>query len=160
MIECGKCKEWFHNLCLNVPESTLNQTLLYFCKDCLSRDTRKSLRIITIDYSKEHTKPLFKKYDILSIFNLYPYFCLIELYKVLKSRTPYCFFELFQYKPNQTDQKLTLKIPAHNLRCQKQNCLLKIVLLWNLLNAQYQSPIKFPTQWLDNNSTLRTLNRN
>ena len=48
MIECGKCKEWFHSTCLNLPESTLNQTLLYFCKECLSRDTRKSLKIITI----------------------------------------------------------------------------------------------------------------
>ena len=116
MIECGKCKEWFHNICLNLHESTLNQTLLYFCKECLSRDTRKSLRIITIDYSKEHTKPLFKKHDILSIFNLYPYFCLIELYKALKFRIPYCVFELFQRIPNPSGRNLTLMIPAHIIR--------------------------------------------
>ena len=55
MIECGKCKEWFHNTCLNLPESTLNQTLLYFCKECILKDSRKSLKIVSIDYSKEHT---------------------------------------------------------------------------------------------------------
>ena len=106
MIECGKCKEWFHNTCLNLPESTLNQTLLYFCKECILKDSRKSLKIISIDYSKEHTKPLFKKHDILSIFNLYPYYCLIELYKALKFRTPYCVFELFQCIKNATGRSI------------------------------------------------------
>ena len=142
MIECGKCKEWFHSTCLNLPESTLNQTLLYFCKECLSRDTRKSLKIITIDYSKEHTKPLFKKHEILSIFNLYPYFCLIELYKVLKFRTPYCVFELFQCIPNQTGRNLTLNIPAHNLRCQKQTFVYQTTLFWNKTHKNLLKPVK------------------
>ena len=73
LIECGKCKEWFHDACLkvNLHESTINQILLYFCKGCISQDTRKSLKIIYIDYTKEHTKPLFKKHEIVSVFNLY-----------------------------------------------------------------------------------------
>ena len=31
------------------------------------------------------TKPLFKKYGILSVYNLYPYYNLLELYKILNS---------------------------------------------------------------------------
>ena len=145
MIECGKCKEWFHNICLNLHESTLNQTLLYFCKECLSRDTRKSLRIITIDYSKEHTKPLFKKHDILSIFNLYPYFCLIELYKALKFRIPY---ELFQRIPNPSGRNLTLMIPAHTIRCQKQTFVHQTTLFWNKMHKNLLKPSAVLLLWL------------
>ena len=140
MIECGKCKEWFHNTCLNLPESTLNQTLLYFCKECILKDSRKSLKIVSIDYSKEHTKPLFKKHDVLSIFNLYPYYCLIELYKALKFRTPYCVFELFQRILNVAGRNLTLMIPAHTIRCQKQTFIYQTTLFWNKLHKKLLKP--------------------
>ena len=124
----------------NLPESTLNQTLLYFCKECILKDSRKSLKIVSIDYSKEHTKPLFKKHDVLSIFNLYPYYCLIELYKALKFRTPYCVFELFQRIPNVAGRNLTLMIPAHTIRCQKQTFIYQTTLFWNKLHKKLLKP--------------------
>ena len=108
--------------------------------NCIYSDTRKSLKIITIDYSKEHTKPLFKKHNILSIFNLYPYYCLIELYKTLKFRTPYCIFELFQCIPNQTGRNLTLKTPIHTLRCQKQTFVHQATLFWNKMHKKLLNP--------------------
>ena len=93
--------------------------------------------------NKKSTKStLFKKHDILSIFNLYPYFCLIEMYKVLKFRTPYCVFELFQCIPNQTGRNLTLKIPAHILRCQKQTFVYQTTLLWNKMHKNLLKPVK------------------
>ena len=140
MIECGKCKEWFHNTCLNLSESSINQTLLYFCKECISRDTRKSLKIISIDYTKEHTKPLFKKHEILSVFNLYPYHCLLELYKILKFRTPYCIFEQFRLLPSQTGRSLTLKVPTYNLRCQKQTFTYQTLIFWNKMHKKLLKP--------------------
>ena len=43
-------------------------------------------------YTKEHTKPLFKKHNILTIHNLYTYFCFIETFKILKLRLPSCLY--------------------------------------------------------------------
>jgi len=142
MIECGKCKEWFHNTCINLSESTLNQTLLYFCKECISRDTRNSLKIVYVDYSKEHTKPLFKKHDILSVFNLYPYYSLIEVYKILKFRTPYCIFELLQFIPNQAGRNLTLRVPTQSLHCQRQTFVYQTTLFWNQIHKKLLKPSK------------------
>ena len=44
------------------------------------------------DFTKEHTKPLFKTNKLLTIRNLYNYHMLIELYKVIKFRVPYSIF--------------------------------------------------------------------
>ena len=113
MIECNKCKDWYHNTCLNLSESEINEILIFFCPEC--KAANPSHKIVRKDYSKEHTKPLFKKYGILSVYNLYPYYNLLELYKILKFRTPYCMYELFNLLPNQAGRNLTLTIPAENL---------------------------------------------
>ena len=39
-------------------------------------------------FEKEHTKPLFKKEKILTVHNLYVYHCTLEMFKILKLRTP------------------------------------------------------------------------
>ena len=134
MIECGKCKDWFHSTCLNMSDSEINQILLYFCVECLTANS--SLKIVYKDYSKEHTKPLFKKHGILSIYNLYPYHCLLDLYKILKFRTPYCLYELFNIVPNQASRNLTIKLPSHTLQCQKHTFVYKAILLWNKLHKE------------------------
>ena len=65
MIECNKCKDWYHNTCLNLSESEINEILIFFCPEC--KAANPSHKIVRKDYSKEHTKPLFKKYGILSV---------------------------------------------------------------------------------------------
>ena len=73
MIECNKlCKDWYHNTCLNLSEREINEILISFCPEC--KAANPSHKIVRKDYSKEHTKPLFKKYGILSVYNLYPYY--------------------------------------------------------------------------------------
>ena len=39
-------------------------------------------------FEKEHTKPIFNQLSILSIHNLYTYHCFMEVFKILKLRTP------------------------------------------------------------------------
>ena len=39
-------------------------------------------------YVKESTKPLFNKHELLAVENLYRYRCLMELFTIVKSRTP------------------------------------------------------------------------
>ena len=66
--------------------------------------------------------------------------CLIELYKALKFRTPYCVFELFQCITNATGRNLTLMIPAHTVRCQKQTFIYQTTLFWNKLHKKLLKP--------------------
>ena len=44
-------------------------------------------------YSKEHTKPIFNETKLLTIQNLYKYHCILEIFKIIKFRTPYSLFE-------------------------------------------------------------------
>ena len=39
-------------------------------------------------YEHEHSKPLFKKYNFLTVHNLYKYHCLLEMFKIVKLRKP------------------------------------------------------------------------
>ena len=79
-------------------------------------------------YALEHTKPLFNKYDVLTIHNLHTYHSITELFKILKFKTPPSLNELF----NLSDRKETLIKTTHpnthfvynagclwNMACQK-----------------------------------------
>ena len=46
-------------------------------------------------YQKEHTKPLFQKYKLLAVQNLYNYHCFMEIFKILKFRTPISLHSLY-----------------------------------------------------------------
>ena len=46
-------------------------------------------------YEKENTKPLFKKHKLLAVQNLYTYHCFMEIYKILKFRTPISMHSLY-----------------------------------------------------------------
>ena len=136
MVECGKCRTWFHADCINKSESQLKSILIYFCQSCLSM--HKNLKIITKDYSKEHTKALFKSHNILTIYNLYPYHVLLELYKILKFRMPYCMYELL----NMTQcngRGLSIVTPKVTLSSQKRTFIYNAVILWNKM---YKSIIR------------------
>jgi len=53
-------------------------------------------------FEKEHTKPLFKREKVLSVQNLYVYHCTLEIFKILKLRTPislHSCFEISRRKP-------------------------------------------------------------
>ena len=47
-------------------------------------------------YCKEHTKPLFNAHGIMTVHNLYNYHCFMEIFKILKFRTPISLFSKFQ----------------------------------------------------------------
>ena len=98
-------------------------------------------KIIYKDYTKEHTKPLFKKHEILSIHNLYPYYCLLELYKILKFRTPYSLFELLRILDGRSGN-LNLAVPMTSLQCQRQNFFYQSTALWNKCYKKLLTPSK------------------
>ena len=57
-------------------------------------------------YTKEHTKPIFNKLELLTVHNLYLYHCLVEVFKILKFRTPVSLY----YQFNRSHRKETLLI--------------------------------------------------
>jgi hypothetical protein len=57
-------------------------------------------------YRKESTKPLFAEHELLTIDNLYRYRIIMELFKIVKFRTPMSLFSLL----NVSDRKDTLLI--------------------------------------------------
>ena len=46
-------------------------------------------------FEKENTKPLFKKHKLLAVQNLYSYHCFMEIFKILKFRTPISLHSLY-----------------------------------------------------------------
>ena len=48
-------------------------------------------------YIKEHSKPLFNKYKILNLKNLYFYHCANETFKILKFRSPIAVHNLYKF---------------------------------------------------------------
>ena len=129
MIECSQCRDWFHDECVELSASDLKQILFFYCQDCSLKDNK--LKTIYKDYTKEHTKPLFKKHNILSIFNLYPYFCLNEMYKILKFRTPYSLFELLDLPSDRTGRNLLLRTHAIGGRHEEKSFLSQSTRFWN-----------------------------
>ena len=137
MIECGKCNNWYHSECINLSQGEINQILIYFCQTCLNY--HPNLKIIYKDYSKEHTKPLFTKYELLTIHNLFPYHLLLELYKVLKFRTPYCIFNLFSSHTSNRGG-INFRVPEIIISIQQKTFLFQAILLWNRLYKKLLIP--------------------
>ena len=104
--------------------------MIYFCPCCLSQ--HKNLKIVYKDYSKEHTKPLFTSNNILNVYNLYSYHVLLELYKILKFRTPYCLYSIVSTtESNYGSKGLSIPIPKCCIKSQKQAFFYKATVMWN-----------------------------
>ena len=50
----------------------------------------------TPDFTKEHTKPLFNDKGLLTIHNIYFYHCLLEVFKILKFRSPISLYDAYK----------------------------------------------------------------
>ena len=64
-------------------------------------------------YVKEHTKPLFKKLELMTVHNLYFYHCINDVGKILKYRTPISLHSLFKFSNrNGKDTLVYLPTPS------------------------------------------------
>ena len=144
MLECTKCKDWFHQVCINMSKGEISAIQLYYCDSCLATDS--SLKIIYKDFTKEHTKPLFNLHKILTVHNLYIYHSLLELYKIHKFRTPYCIYELFTSHSVKT-LDLNIHIPHVTKECQKRAFTYGSSILWNKLYKKLITPFSIPIHY-------------
>ena len=118
--------------------------------DTLFKLQKKAIRIITNKTAKlvgkfQHTKPLFKKTNILTIHNLYYYLTASEAMKVLCSQTPEIIYNFFS-KSTRSDR---LILPKFKKEMYKSNSFIfnasKVVnhLLANKINPFSTSKLTF-----------------
>ena len=75
-------------------------------------------------HQKEHTKPLLNDLKLLSVQNLFKYYCISELFKIMKFRCPYPLYD--NVNISNRDTSLTIILP------QKSNTFLyKAAQIWN-----------------------------
>ena len=82
-------------------------------------------------YILEHTKPLFNKNEILSIFNLYIYHTFITTFKILKTCTPVSLCNLFS--KSFRCASVLLLLPTVKLDISKNNFVFNSCKIWNNL---------------------------
>ena len=100
---------------------TITEFVTEICRRVLTFDEH-----LNPDYSKEHVKPLLNYQKILAVGNRYTYHSIIELFKIMKFRTPYSISE----KLNISKRKVILYLPSKN----KQNILYSAPQMWNTIH--------------------------
>ena len=87
----------------------------------------------------EHTKPLFNKHSLFTIYNLYTYHTFLDVYKILKTHTPISMFSLF--KLSKRDRNLSLHLPTVKLDISRKNFVFNSSVKWNsLINKILERP--------------------
>ena len=79
-------------------------------------------------FAKENSKPLFNDNNILTLYNLYTYHTTMEVFKILKYRTPISLYSLF----TRSNRKDTLLITPSS----SQHFIFKSSDLWNLVRQK------------------------
>ena len=80
----------------------------------------------------EHTKPLFNENGFLSLRNLYKYFTLLELFKILKYKSPIPAIPITElFTLSNQDYKISLLLPKFNLDIGLQSFVFCASRLWN-----------------------------
>jgi len=84
-------------------------------------------------YQKEHTKPIFKRLKILTVQNLFKYYSISEIYKIIKFRCPYSLYESITISKRFTSLTIIL--------AQKSNTFIYIASkFWNEIHKRILNP--------------------
>ena len=81
------------------------------------------------DFQLEHTRPIFNEENILSLQHLYIQHTFVELFKIVKYRTPISLYELFIPSPRTVN--LLMCLPKINRDVSKHNFVFNGSLIWN-----------------------------
>ena len=92
-------------------------------KTCARSRPHLNQKLGSAFYTREHTKPIFSSNSILTAQNLYCYYSLVEIFKVLKFRNPISLFSCFKL----SSRKDTLLITPQPTR----NFVYQASILWN-----------------------------
>ena len=79
-------------------------------------------------YTREHTKPIFNKNSILSVYNLYTYHCYMETLKILKFHKPISLFEKYSL----SSRKPTMLISP----LPSRDFIYRSTVIWNIVSPK------------------------
>ena len=79
-----------------------------------ARSRSKEQQILGAEfYELEHSKKLFNENNMLTVYSLYKYHCLLELLKIVKLRMPISIYSLFNRSPRRDNYFITPKLQLH-----------------------------------------------
>ena len=81
------------------------------------------------DFELEHTKPLFTKHNLLTLYNLYTTRTILELFKIIKIQSPISMYKIFTFCPITHNYKLLP--PKFKLDISKNNFTVSSIVSWN-----------------------------
>ena len=64
-------------------------------KTCARTRAKEYQLLSTAFFEKEHSKPIFNKNNLLTVHHLYKYYCLLEMFKIIKLRMPISLYSMF-----------------------------------------------------------------
>ena len=76
-------------------------------------------------YTKESSKPIFKKMKLLTVKNLYQQRCIMEIFKIIKYKVPVSIISLVRESERKECQLIT-PFPSHNFTYQSAFLLLQL----------------------------------
>ena len=84
------------------------------------------------DFSLEHTKPIFNELNLLNLYHLHVYHTFLDLFKIMKFKTPKSVYNLFINSPRSNDGiNMLLILPKIRIELEKSNFVFQASLIWN-----------------------------
>ena len=77
-------------------------------------------------YAQEHTKPLFNIQKIMTVHNSYHFYCITELFKIIKFRCPIALHQLLNFSHRSSSSTILLQQPSIHFLYQSS-------LMWNTI---------------------------
>ena len=99
-------------------------------RTCVRARPQGSQKLGAEFYSREESKPLFYTHDILTVYNAYIYHITLEVFKILKYRTPMSLYSLLTIS-SRKDTLLITPTSAHSSSFVSKSCT-----LWNLVRQK------------------------
>ena len=101
------------------------------------------------DYTLEHTKPLFKSHNLLTVQNLYNYHAVIEIFKIMKYRTPYSLFENLRI----SERKYLISLKKVKYDKRKKQFFHNASVKWNQIHTHLIKPFSITLKEENKNDT-------
>ena len=104
-------------------------------------------------FEKGHTKNVFADKNILSIYSIYYYFTILEMYKLLKYKIPIYLYTLLGL--NETNTRFIL--PKLTLKHYQQNFIYQGPRLWNLITSNFNCMQNLNLNYLTTKSKVKKI---
>ena len=96
---------------------------------CARARPYSSQKLGAVFFEKEHTKPIFNRLKLLTVQNLYKYYCISEIFKIIKLRTPYSLYSILELSKRDTSHAIILPSKTNTFLYIASN-------LWNTVHKQ------------------------